>query len=101
MAGRKPGDHLTVRKRRTGTEEQVPRCTLGDVLSNIAPDFNQLNYCSEHQGGLKMVFTRASTEWPPKPEAAHSGTEKPFQLIEMQGNIRKCFSCGLPLKDAL
>ena len=97
MAGRKPGDHLRMRKRCTGTDEQVPRCTLGNVLSNIAPDFNQLNYCSEHQGGLKMV----STEWPPKPEAANSGTEMPFQLIEMQGNIRKCFSCGLALKDAL
>ena len=99
MAGRKPGDHPRVRKRCTATEEQVPRCTLGDVLSNITPDFNQLKYRSEHQGGLKMVFTRVSTERPPKPEAANSGTEKPFQLIEIQGNIRKCFGCGLPLKD--
>ena len=100
MAGRKPGDRPRMRKRRSETENvQVPRCTLGEVLSDIPPDFNQLNYQSTHQGGLKMVFTRVSTERPPKPATANSGMDKPFQLIEIQGNIRKRFGCGLPLKD--
>ncbi len=69
------------------------------MLSNVQPDFDQLNYQSKHQGGLKMVFKRVSAERPPKPATTNSGADKPFQLIEIQGNIRKCFGCGLLLKD--
>ena len=94
FAGRKPGDAPRVRKK--GSEPVAARCTLGEVLSDIPQGFSQLQYQSQPQGGLKMVFTRVSAQRPPKP-AASSTNDKPFQLIEIQGNIRKCFGCGLPL----
>lgn len=96
FAGRKPGDAPRVRKK--GSKPVAARCTLGEVLSDIPPGFSQLQYQSQPQGGLKMVFTRVSAQRPPKP-AASSTNDKPFQLIEIQGNIRKCFGCGLPLRD--
>ena len=61
FAGRKPGDVPRVRRRSSEPLGAVAgRSTLGEVLSDIAPDFSQLHYQSKHQGGLKMVFTRVS-----------------------------------------
>ena len=61
LQGRKPGDVLRVRGRSSEPLGAVAgRSTLGEVLSDIPPDFSQLHYQSKHQGGLKMVFTRVS-----------------------------------------
>ncbi len=79
MAGRKASDRPRVRKRCSEAENvQVSRCTLGEVLSNVQPDFDQSNYQSKHQIGLKMVFKRVSAERPPKPATTNSGADKPF-----------------------
>ena len=98
FAGRKPGD-TPRRRKRTSEPQSTPstRCTLEEVLSNIPPDYAQLQYKSQQQNGLKMVFTRVSEDKPPKPTATPSN--KPFEFIEIHGNIRKCFGCGLLLKD--
>lgn len=53
FAGRKPGDGPSVRKRSECVNADVARCTLGEVLSDIPPDFSQLHYQSQHHGGLK------------------------------------------------
>ena len=99
FAGRKPGDVPRVRRRSSEPLSAVAgRSTLGEVLSDIPPDFSQLHYQSKHQGGLKMVFTRVSAQRPPKPVST-SRSDEPFQLIDIQGNIRECFGCGLPLRD--
>lgn len=98
-AGRKPGDVPRVRKRSTEpASADAAMCTLEEVLSDTLPNYSQLEYHSRHQGGLKMVLTRVSAGRPPKP-ASNSTSDEPFQLIEIQGNIRKCFECGLPLRD--
>lgn len=98
-AGRKPGDGPRVRKKSSKCPSvEAARCTLGEVLSDTPPNYSQLEYHSHHQGGLKMVLTRVSAGRPPKP-ASNSTSDEPFQLIEIQGNIRKCFGCGLPLRD--
>lgn len=96
FAGRKPGDVPRVRKR--SSEPASVKCTLGEVLSDIPPNFSQLQYQSQLQGGLKMVFTRVSAQRPPKP-ASNPENNNPFQMIEIHGNIRKCAGCGLPLRD--
>ena len=99
-AGCKPGDGPQVRKNRSSESASVDvaRCTLGEVLSDTPPDCSQLEYHTHHQGGLKMVLTRVSGGRPPKP-ASNSTSDEPFQLIDIQGNICKCFGCGLPLRD--
>ena len=98
-AGRKPGDNPRIRKRiQEPQSADAARCTLGEVLSDTPPNNSQLEYQSRHQGGLRMVLTRVSAGRPPKP-ASKSTSDEPFQMIEIHGNIRKCFGCGLPLRD--
>ena len=44
-----------------------------------------------------MVLTRVDEQRPPKPAAIDS--DQPLQLIQIRGNVRKCFGCGLHLID--
>lgn len=98
-AGRKSGDNPRIRKRsQEPASADAARCTLGEVLSDTPPNYSQLEYQSHHQGGLRMVLTRVSAGRPPK-LASKSTCDEPFQVIEIHGNIRKCFGCGLPLRD--
>ena len=98
-AGRKPGDNPRIRKRsQDPASADAARCTLGEVLSDTPPNYSQHEYQSRHHGGLRIVLTRVSAGRPPKP-ASKSTRDEPFQIIEIHGNIRKCFGCGLPLRD--
>ena len=98
FAGHKPGGSQRVRKRNTEpVNTPGTRSMLGEVLGDVELDFSQLQYQSHHQGGLRMVLTRVGEQRPPKPAAIDS--DQPLQLIQIHGNVRKCFGYGLHLID--
>lgn len=99
FAGRKPGESQRVRKRKNKVvDTHGTRSTLGETLRDVQPDFSHLQYQTRQHEGLRMVLTRVCDQRPPKPSIINSD-DQPFQLLEIRGNIRKCFGCGSQLVD--
>lgn len=69
FAGQKPGHEP--RKRSTfvvtATSTSTKRCTLGETLEDVTPNFNHLHYQSQPQEGPKLVLTRVSADNQTKP----------------------------------
>ncbi|XP_066933566.1 uncharacterized protein [Clytia hemisphaerica] len=101
-AGKKPNQSVRSRKRKSTTAETVPqkRMTLDEVLKDTEADeeiaCGNYSVIESTPGSLKMKMGRGSVNSKPKYVPT---TSTPFQLLDIQGNIRVCAGCKGDLVD--
>ena len=97
-AGRKSSE--PIRKRRNDKVASGPpiKVKLSEALQEIDTDETCSNFSSTPvDGGLKLVVSRGPPRTP-KPKTPPT-LNTPFEMIDITGNIRKCFGCKRTLAD--